>query len=81
MILIGILSMAGRVLPKGQAAMAILAGICAWATVFASLFSFEPLNLFASAGGAIVYPLWFAVLGIRLIRGLPRRPTPEGTHP
>ncbi len=69
MIVVNILAIAGRRLSRGHAALGILAGLCAWSTVFASLFSFEPLNLFASAGGAVFYPLWFVLLGIRMLRG------------
>ncbi len=71
MIVVNILAILGGRLPKWHGVLGILAGICAWATVFASLLSFEPLNLFASAGGAVVYPLWFVLLGIRMIRGFP----------
>ena len=81
MILVNILAYRGGCLPKWHALTGIAAGICAWATVFASLFSFEPLNLLASAGGAVVYPVWFAALGIRLLRGLPRARAPEGERP
>jgi hypothetical protein len=71
MIIASILAMMGGRIPKWHGVLGILAGICAWSTVFASLLSFEPLNLFASAGGAVVYPLWFVLLGIRMIRGMP----------
>jgi len=71
MILVILLAYRGGCLPKWHALKGVAAGICAWATVFASLFSIESLNLLASTGGAVVYPLWFAVLGIRLLRGLP----------
>jgi hypothetical protein len=81
MILINILAYRGGCLPKWHAVTGIAAGICAWATVIASLFSFEPLNLLASAGRAVVYPVWFAALGTRLLRGLPYARAPEGEHP
>jgi hypothetical protein len=68
LILINLLALYGGRLPKWHAMLGILAGVCAWATVFASLLSFEPLNLFASAGGALVYPAWFILTGIRLLR-------------
>ena len=80
MIIVSILAMYGGRIPKWHGALGILAGICAWATVFASFLSFEPLNLFASAGGAVVYPLWFLVLGIRLIRGLPLSDGADGVN-
>jgi hypothetical protein len=71
MIVVNTLAIQGRRLPPWRAVLGILAGICAWATVFASLFPFEPLNLFASASGAVVYPLWFVLLGVRMIKGFP----------
>jgi hypothetical protein len=69
MIIVNILALIGGRLPKGHAALGILTGICAWATVIASVSGFEPLNFFASAGGAVVYPLWFVLLGFRMIKG------------
>jgi hypothetical protein len=69
LIIINILAILGGKLPKWHAALGILAGVCAWATVFASLLAYDPLNLFASAGGAIVFPAWFILTGVRLLRG------------
>ncbi|MBN1439067.1 MAG: DUF4386 family protein [Anaerolineales bacterium] len=74
LILVNLLALLGRRLPAWHAAFGVLAGICAWATVIASATGFEPQNLFASAGGAAVYPLWFVLFGIRLIRGGPDGP-------
>jgi hypothetical protein len=50
------------------AAFGILAGVCYIATVFASLFVFEPLNYFAIGGGALAAPVWNIWLGIVFIR-------------
>ena len=68
LILMNILAMRGGRLPKLHGIVGILSGVCAWATVFGALFEFEPLNLIASAGGALFYPTWFIWLGIRLLR-------------
>ncbi len=73
LLVINIAALRGRKLPKAQGILGILAGICAWATVFGALLEFEPLNLFAAGGGALFYPAWFLWLGQRLRKspGLP----------
>jgi hypothetical protein len=55
-------------LPKLLGIVGILLGISHWATVFGAFLENEPLNLIASAGGALFYPIWFIWLGIRFLR-------------
>ncbi len=68
LIVMNILALRGGKLPKLHGILGILSGVSAWATVFGALFEFEPLNLIASAGGALFYPAWFVWLGVRLLR-------------
>lgn len=69
LIVVNLLALRGRRLPKLHALSGILLGIGHWATVIAAATQFEPLNLFASAVGAIFYPIWYIWLGVRLWRG------------
>lgn len=68
LIVMNILALKGKRLNKLHAYSGILLGISHWATVFGALFECEPLNLIASAGGAIFYPVWFGWLGMYLLK-------------
>lgn len=68
LIVMNVLAIRGQRLPRLQGIIGVLAGICAWATVFGALLEYEPLNLIASGGGAFFYPAWFIWLGSRLWR-------------
>ncbi len=68
MIVMNILALRGGRWPRLLGWIGVLAGVCGWSTVFGALFEFEPLNLFASAGGALFLPTWFVWQGIRLFR-------------
>jgi hypothetical protein len=70
LIVMNILALRGGKLPKLHGILGILSGFSAWATVFGALFAFEPLNLIASAGGALFYPAWFIWLGVRFLRAV-----------
>ena len=72
MIVMSILAFRGGRLSGLHAIIGVLAGLCAWSTVFGSLFEFEPLYLIASGGGALFYPTWFIWLGLRLLHGSER---------
>jgi hypothetical protein len=67
LIIMNVLAICGKRLSKLQAVAGILAGVCAWSTVFGALLDYEPLHLIASAGGAVFFPVWFVWLGVRLI--------------
>jgi hypothetical protein len=69
LIVMNILALCGGRLSKMHGIVGILLGFSHWATVFAALFEFEPLNLIASAGGALFYPVWFIWLGFLFLRG------------
>lgn len=67
LIAVNVLAIKGKKFNRIHGYAGILLGISHWATVFGALFEFEPLNLFASAGGAIFYPIWFIWLGIIIL--------------
>lgn len=72
LLVINLLALRHRILPRWQAITGIVLGLGHWATVFASLFSFEPLNLLAAGLGAVLAPVWFIALGVRLWRRTPQ---------
>jgi len=55
-------------LSKLHAFIGIPCATCYWATVFADVFELEALNLIAAGGGAILAPIWYVWMGIRLVR-------------
>jgi hypothetical protein len=70
LIVMNVLALRGRRLPPWHALAGVVLGIGHWATVIAAATEFEPLNLFASGVGALLYPVWFIWLGILLLRGI-----------
>ncbi len=68
LIVMNILALRGKKLSRLHGFAGILLGIGHWATVFGALLENEPLNLFASASGALLYPVWYIWLGIRFLR-------------
>ena len=51
-----------------HALIGIPCGLCYWATVLADVFTLEALNLIAAGGGAILAPIWYTWMGIRLLK-------------
>ena len=68
LIVMNLLALQNGRLTRFHAIAGILLGIGLWATVFAAAMEFEPLNLFAASVGAVLYPVWFIWMGIRLLR-------------
>lgn len=68
LIVMNILAMLNGRLSRIHGIAGILLGLSHWATVFGALLESESLNLIASAGGALLYPVWYIWLGVRLWR-------------
>lgn len=69
LIVMNVLALRGRGLPTWHALAGVVLGVGHWATVIAAATEFEPLNLFASGVGALLYPVWFIWLGVLTLRG------------
>ena len=68
LLVVNILAVRSHRLPTLQALAGILLGLSHWATVVADVFELEAPNLTAAAGGALLYPIWFVWLGLRLLK-------------
>ena len=68
LIVINVIALKGKRLPRGHAIVGILLGLSHYSTFIGGIIENEPLNLIASAGGALFYPTYFIWLGVLLLR-------------
>lgn len=66
-LVVSVVGLRSKKLAKLHAWIGIPCGICYWLTVFADVFTLEALNLVAAGGGAILAPIWYTWMGIRLL--------------
>ena len=68
MLTVSVIGLRSGKLHKLHSLIGIPCGLCYWATVFADIFTLEALNLVAAGGGAILAPIWYTWMGIRLLK-------------